>query len=224
MKTKATDRITEELTAEGYRRLTSESQFIRRLGYHDQADDLALATVRVTIEPRPVRVARLDPDGIPDQLTGEEYLPFARRTMDPTLSRRERLSMLTLGALGEFKELLAVIDQDPDTHPDRQADLEDEIGDVVWYLSLLMAELGGSWDRQDYDHSTINKLEELAKKAIYHETKEEEFRCAVKALWARLENVVYHDTPKTLDQIRAANIRKLAARYPHGFVAGGGNR
>ena len=159
-------------------------------------------------------------------LTHEQYLPLARRTMDPELSRKERLSMLALGAMGELKELKEVKEQDPDTHPHKRAHLIEEIGDCCWYLLLLWDELSTYEElfEQGYDTSEIPETAEIAKKVIYHGKDEDRLRRLVKAMIVTVENCIYHTNLPALGEIRLANIKKLIARYPDGFVAGGGER
>lgn len=66
---------------------------------------------------------------------------------------------------------------------------------------------------------------ELVKKAVFHGKKldpETATKELGDLLWYLAQCATYHGA--TLEEIAQANIAKLKARYPDGFVEGGGNR
>lgn len=199
------EKIANEAQHKIIHQVIDEANYIRRLGYSDEAARLINHRVRVHIEPRPPRAGRVTLDDIPDSLTREQYIPLARRTI-PTLYRRERLSMLVLGCLGEWREY-------------RLAPSDDELGDCLWYLTLLTDELGAWHYAHTPSEPTGLPIAEWAKKYIYHDTGEERLSSLV-AQWLCYAEALAEDVGK----VRANNIRKLIARYPDGFVAGGGKR
>lgn len=150
-------------------------------------------------------------------LTAAEYLPLARRTLPADLTRKERLGMLTRGVCGEYGELSA-------------SESVEEIGDLLWYASLLVAEV--AVDPCNFEsfgspitwlHMDGNRRDEALKKAIYHDVD----TCVLEELAAEAMLVCQRSAASAgvdLGEVRLANIKKLIRRYPDGFVAGGGER
>lgn len=153
-------------------------------------------------------------------LTTDQYLPLARRTIPEGMTRKERLGMLTRGVCGEYSEITA-------------DESVEEIGDLLWYSTLLAEEVG----RDPSDSDLIaneglpitwlkldgNRRDEYVKKAIYHDAAK---GCLVR-LAAEGLHFCYRAAARAdidIGEIRLANIRKLLNRYPDGFEEGGGVR
>ena len=154
-------------------------------------------------------------------LTRSQYLPLAKRTLDPEMTRKERLSMLAFGLIGEWGELQKAIQEG-----DREKVL-DECGDVLWYAEILCHEFDEEGDvYENVNLSEIrdwNRLSEQIKKEIFHGK-------PLGILWGMADDacascyryIVEHGGD--IGKVRYQNIKKLIARYPDGFVEGGGER
>lgn len=149
-----------------------------------------------------------------ETLAAEEYLTLARRTLDPDLvgdhpaAAKARRMYLTLGMLGEYWEW----------GESSLGDMEDEAGDVLWYLEQLRDE----GPAVDVSLVFQRRPFETIKKAWVHGKKD----CAQDVMawcnYVREHLEACH--PARIPAIRAKNIQKLARRYPQGFVRGGGVR
>ena len=153
-------------------------------------------------------------------LTRDQYLPLARRTLDPGMTRRERLGMLTRGVCGEYGEYCS-------------SPSAEEVGDLLWYATILADEMGKDGDDERWIednglpitwlHMNGNRRDEYIKKAIYHDVGPE----ALEELAAEGLAVCHYavrQAGQDIGEIRYRNIRKLIDRYPDGFVSGGGRR
>jgi NTP pyrophosphatase (non-canonical NTP hydrolase) len=67
------------------------------------------------------------------------YQKHAKRTMNQELDNKTQLAVLMLGIVGEFAELMALTDDD---YPPTQEQIQDEGGDVLWYIANLCSKLG----------------------------------------------------------------------------------
>lgn len=154
------------------------------------------------------------------ELTSEEYLPLARRTMDPEIKGKALLSFLRDGVLGEWGELQSAIKAG-----DREKILK-ECGDVLWYAEQLYDIVGRYGSYQPVDLSTVNdwlSLIERTKKEIWHGRKSGLLSgIADHAIVSVM--MLAEDLGSSAYSVRAENIKKLMRRYPNGFVAGGGVR
>lgn len=139
----------------------------------------------------------------------EEYTWKAQEFAKPNAP----IEFYALGLLGEESEYQSC---------DKEEN-ENEAGDVLWYLAGICASLG--FPRED-------QVRELESIHVYlpHEVSEPIKKC------------VYHNRPMELDKLRRhigamlmhfagtypdamrKNIEKLSARYPQGYVDGGGVR
>jgi NTP pyrophosphatase (non-canonical NTP hydrolase) len=71
-------------------------------------------------------------------MTFDEYQRLARRTLSDDLDPRERLAMTALGLVGEAGECSEAIKKHLfHHHPLDQTALAKELGDVLWYLTML---------------------------------------------------------------------------------------
>jgi len=154
-------------------------------------------------------------------LTRSQYLPLAKRTLDPEMTKKERLSMLAFGLIGEWGELQKAIQEG-----DREKVL-DECGDVLWYAEILYHE----FDEEDDEYENVNlsgvrdwnRMSEQIKKEIFHGV-------GRGILWGMADDACAScrwyiiDRGGDIGKVRYRNIKKLIARYPDGFVEGGGER
>ena len=143
-------------------------------------------------------------------LTRDQYLPLARRTLSPDLTKKETLSMLTLGAMGEWEEWMS-------------SKTAEELGDCLWYLTLLCDELNAFGYGAATGFSSPSAVVEVMKKYIYHDTHDAQAREMVWRWLCHAEDCAVL-VGSTAEELRLQNIKKLLARYPEGFVTGGGER
>lgn len=147
-------------------------------------------------------------------LTREEYLPLARRTMDPDLNKKERLAMLAMGLIGETNEFLNSYGED---------EIE-EAGDVLWYAEQLLDEVGPPGPNTLHYDTDDPALWEVVKKAVFHGVDVDILGALAVGAIEAVEEVVVNDHGVLLGEVRVENIKKLLRRYPEGFVEGGGVR
>lgn len=122
-------------------------------------------------------------------------------------TRKERISEATLGLCGEIDELI-------------NGDISkraDELGDVFWYMYILAFELqirveDSNW-YLDLTWDPTNALCEQVKKNIYHG---KDNLPKIEALLGMIQGYVPVDD-LDVEEVKAANIEKLKARYPEGF-------
>ena len=162
-------------------------------------------------------------------LTEEQYLPLARRTLPDDMTQKERLSMLVMGCIGEAEEVYRVSRKYK--YPLWADDMVKEIGDLEWYATLLADECQKMGIKRPDDqpptivHPAFDAaaMMELLKKAIFHNV--DQYHLADLTLAAQAYAESWAGTVGVdLGEIRLANIQKLIARYPDGFVNGGGER
>ena len=170
--------------------------------------------------------------------TFSQYREWLRTKVRPGLTFEGELQNATLGLVGESLEVLA----------ERNGEsLLREYGDVVFYAEwldgLCLAHFGMD-DRKDdliaeyEDHvgrgpvawnavlcTCVGPIAEHMKKFIYHD---KEFCPGIVAYWVDgvlrfvHRNAVIEGS--SLSDVIDRNVSKLDARYPHGFVVGGGIR
>lgn len=149
------------------------------------------------------------------ELTAEEYLPLARRTMDPDLTKKERLAMLAMGVIGEMNEFIWCRKTDQ---------IVAEAGDVLWYAEQLIDEIGelqgDGYSVYDWENVA---LWEIVKKAVFHDVGVDKLR---QIAASAIVHVQEHFDEMGVDMgiARVENVKKLFGRYPNGFVPGGGVR
>jgi hypothetical protein len=218
--------------------LREHAQWLRKMGQDEEAErfeqaltrplgDLLAFVVGMNAIPDDADIIEAvdeAPMEIPDSLTVGEYLPLARRTLPDDLTKRERLAMLAMGCIGEAGELYRAANNG--------WDLSSEIGDVEWYATILEDECrrAGIFRVNAPVPTIVNpatsvaRTVELVKKAIFHGKDKYHLCDLALAAGAFAENYASSQTALTMGEIRSQNIRKLAARYPEGFVEGGGER
>ena len=145
-------------------------------------------------------------------LTEEQYLPLARRTLSESMTKSERISEHGLGLIEEVLEF-------------RENPCIKEAGDVLWYATMLIDVIGERKELALIPKNDSIRWFGIIKKAAHQQRAEcldalhEAATRSVKDIssWAFSKNL-------SLGEIRLANIKKLIARYPEGFVNGGGER
>ena len=179
--------------------------------------------VSIVEKPPPGGVIKALTDGAPaivseskilkiSKLVPELYLRLARRTIPGDMTRKERLSMLAFGLIGELGEVQAAAGEGSS---DR---VLSECGDVLWYASILQDEAAGGYSRwiDLYGVEDWLGLIEDIKKEIFHGAKEGTLASmACSALVSVQRLIRYHEGD--IGEVRLANIKKLYARYPDGF-------
>jgi len=93
-------------------------------------------------------------------ITPSEYQGKALRTVYPDLTTRERLGLCGLGLsgeLGEVTDLLKKFLYHRNGKPLDTEKLKDELGDVLWYFSVLCSTL--DLTLEEVMHANIAKLE-----------------------------------------------------------------
>lgn len=168
-----------------------------------------------------------------------EYQSLANRTNNyadthPTNPRhRERKLIGAIGLIGEVVEVLEVING----RATERAKLQKELGDVAWYIATLLLAYGiymddlnlkgqlsnpggtfGDWaNEMVYQAKNVS---ELVKKEIGHDHAEDraDLLSAVSRVFTSWHAII---VLAKLDPmlVLAANIEKLASRYPGGFDA-----
>ena len=161
-----------------------------------------------------------------DRLSKEEYLPLARRTLDPRLvgddevTTMARRLYLANGLIGEWGELSRAL-----YHTGSAEEVLKECGDVLWYASILLD------DVKDGEYEPVNmslvrdwpRLIERVKKEVCHQVGEGTlYGMADDAISSVLRYAPDHGA--AVDVVRYQNIKKLLGRYQDGFVVGGGER
>ena len=89
-----------------------------------------------------------------------EYQEKALRTLYPDLTYQERLGLCGLGLSGEIGEVVDLIKKHLYHRNGKSLDVEkmkDELGDVLWYFSVLCTTLGFTFE--DVMDASIAKLE-----------------------------------------------------------------
>jgi len=89
-----------------------------------------------------------------------DYQKQALRTVYPDLTQQERLGLAGLGLSGEAGEVCDLLKKYLFHRNGKPLDIEkirDESGDVLWYLNLLFATLGLTWE--EVMEANIAKLE-----------------------------------------------------------------
>lgn len=173
---------------------------------------------------------RIPPDTVTKltTLTHEQYLPLARRTLDPDMTETERISEHALGLVEEMREFEAALERGD------EAEILEEAGDVCWYSAMLLDVINGDykyWDKyeppavEDFPDWDSPDWLSIIKKAAHQ--KRPAFIGVLGSAATIAGGRVLCAVEKlgtTLGEIRYQNIRKLMERYPDGFVAKGGNR
>lgn len=169
-----------------------------------------------------------------------QYQAEAGRTLN-NAPYQMALANYVLGVLGEVYELAAVREawfgaKGREDLLETMARVEDETGDVWWYIAATCSTLGVSLrdvveagglalsrkKSQLYTGvpTAVGALAEMAKKESFHG------RPAMRENWvAVLADVaawlLLVDGAEKLERVWAQNIAKLRVRYPDGFVVGG---
>jgi NTP pyrophosphatase (non-canonical NTP hydrolase) len=94
-------------------------------------------------------------------ITPTAYQQAAERTIYPDLSAKERLDLGGLGLAGEAGEVVDLIKKYLYNRNGKPLDIEklkDELGDVCWYMAILLNTLGLSFE--DCMHANMKKLVE----------------------------------------------------------------
>lgn len=109
--------------------------------------------------------------------------------------------------------------------PDRKANhalgVAGEVAECDAHLDKDMIQLGASHDAL----RTAGRICDAVKKDVYHDRPADKT-----AMLKELGDVLWYvaalatDYEFTLEEVAKANVEKLKARYPEGFVKGGGNR
>ena len=138
------------------------------------------------------------------------YQRASLRTM-PDLPPRDRLSMLALGIVGEWGEYA-----EADLGPESAA----EAGDVLWYVANLctaldvdLTTLGLRDTSAGGDVCALSDIAEPIKKHLYHGKELDKARVLRGCARLYMGIAYNHDVPAVM----AANVDKLAKRWPNGF-------
>lgn len=93
-------------------------------------------------------------------MTPEEYQQHALRTLYPDMTIQERLGLCGLGMAGETGEVVDLLKKYLYHRNGKSLDiskLRDELGDVLWYFSILLSTLDLTFE--DVMQASITKLE-----------------------------------------------------------------
>ena len=148
-------------------------------------------------------------------MTESEYLPLALRTWTaPLRGTSDGIAYLQLGLLSEVGECYGVLKRlirDNTPRDVAQAAFEDELGDVLWYMTVLEWERSQEW----FDDEQHNVLW-----AANHDPDEE-----LAGVLGNATGLGFDVSDAAFARARAANIAKLTSRAERGVIQGsGGNR
>lgn len=93
-------------------------------------------------------------------MTPAEYQEQALRTVYPDLTDKERLGLCGLGLSGEVGEVVDILKKYLYHRNGKPLDIDkmrDELGDVLWYFSILLSTLGLTFE--EVMQANISKLE-----------------------------------------------------------------
>jgi|SRR5690554_317396 len=155
----------------------------------------------------------------------EQYMIEIQRTWQDDMSQREQISNATLGLIGEVEEF-------------EQDHVIGELGDVAFYAFTLARLLGHDPREVAHDGTPMNRIAariaERIKKLEYHRPLgQTQYAICMGDLYGLLDNMIAAIKRKAIcgvtgrdffGEVLAANAYKLRARYPDGFVPGGGVR
>ena len=94
-------------------------------------------------------------------MTPGEYQEQALKTIYPDLTDKERLGLCGLGVSGEIGEVTDLLKKYLYHRNSKPLDMEkmkDELGDVLWYFSVMLSTLGLTFE--DVMQANIQKLEQ----------------------------------------------------------------
>lgn len=147
-------------------------------------------------------------------MTESEYLPLALRTWTaPLRGTPDGIAYLQLGLLSEVGECYGVLKRvlrDKTPRDKAQADFEDELGDVLWYMAVLEWEKAQEW----FDPETHNVLW-----AANHDPDEE-----LAAVLSNATGLGFNVDDGVFGRARTKNIAKLASRAERGVIQGSGGQ
>lgn len=145
-------------------------------------------------------------------MTESEYLPLALRTWTaPLRGTGDGIAYLQLGLLSEVGECYGVLKRlirDNTPRDKAQTDFEDELGDVLWYMTVLEWEQRQEW----FDDEMHNVLW-----AANHDPDEE-----LAAVLGNATDLGFDVSDAAFARARARNIAKLASRAERGVIQGSG--
>lgn len=157
-----------------------------------------------------------------------------------TIGIDETLKMTSVGLLGELIEVservTAVVQEAHEING-----IIDEIGDVFWYLAVMSAHCGITFDAIAEDHSerltkrhavsisfelhnafkSAKSITEALKKYLWHGHRfpfRKEIIVSMRVISNSLE-IIAHHYDSSLNEVLEKNIAKLQRRYPNGFDA-----
>lgn len=168
------------------------------------------------------RCETCDGSGEAEEMPHAAYVELARRTMDPTLTRKERIAMCLLGMIGESQEAEALASDTPD------AEVIKEAGDMLWYATMFAEDVEGydasmSAELVQYGSQPQNPCE-FVKKYVFHGVGEHEASELFHDVIYGVQEYAHGWAGVSVGHVRWKNIEKLLGRYPEGFVEGGGER
>lgn len=145
-------------------------------------------------------------------MTETEHLPLALRTWTaPLRGTSDGIAYLQLGLLSEVGECYGVLKRlirDNTPRDVAQAALEDELGDVFWYMAVLEWEKAQDWFDADLHNvlwaANSDPDEELA------------------AVLSNATDLGFDVSAAAFARARARNIAKLASRAERGVIQGSG--
>lgn len=148
------------------------------------------------------------------------------------------LDVCMLGLCGESGELIEENDKLVEDFDFTKFQLE--VGDVMWYVAATCSKLGRGFHKLKTtdkplpnSHAAcitqlavnVAKAADMIKKHMWHgKVLDEEALCEKLVLVMEAVYVMCDRRGTTLEQAAQANVDKLRARYPLGFVEGGGVR
>ena len=148
-------------------------------------------------------------------MTESEYLPLALRTWTaPLQGTADGIAYLQLGFLSEIGECYGVLKRlirDRTPRDVAQANFEDELGDVFWYMAVLEWERSQEW----FDPENHNVIW-----AANHDPYEE-----LAGVLSNATDLGFDVSDAAFARARTKNTIKTASRAERGVIQGsGGNR
>jgi NTP pyrophosphatase (non-canonical NTP hydrolase) len=89
-------------------------------------------------------------------MTLKEYQELCKRTANPQTDKAKALSNYGLGVAGEAGDLAGCIKKTLFHANDQTAGVRENIGDTMWYLSMICNEMG--WNFEEVLGENIEKL------------------------------------------------------------------